>query len=152
MSSPVLLVDELKAFVEKVVQSYVLETNKADVEKPPQVAAGYLPAKKSGPDPDYPFVLARLIDNNDTRDGSTATVKIIAGTHSEDEQEGWRDPANILLRIRGELLKRRIIGGKYRLELPLKIEIPEEQAFPEWVGFMTTTWAYAQPMEEVIYE
>lgn len=154
MSTPVLLVDELQTFIGGVVGDYQMETNRPNLSKAPQVIAGYLPPKKSdsSSDPDFPFVIVRLIEGTDTQDDAKVVIKIIAGTFSEDAQSGWRDPVNILQRIRTELLKRRVVGGKFRLEFPLKIEMPEEQPFPEWVGFMTTTWTIAQPVEEVQYD
>lgn len=151
MSTPVLLVDELKVFIEGVVSDYRLDTKQAELSRAPQVLAGYLPPKEPN-STDYPFVIVRFIEGTDAQDEGKAVIKIIAGTYSEDAQAGWRDPANILQRIRTEFLKRRIVGGKFRLEFPLKIEMPEEQPYPEWIGFMTTTWTIAQPVEEVTYE
>jgi len=150
--TPVLLVDEIKSFIEEVVKNYWLETNK-DTNKAPQVVTGYLPPKKSTPDPDYPFVIVRLVEGSDSQDGATVTVKIIVGTYSEDVQNGWRDVASIIQRIWTELFKKRIIAQKYRVEYPMKFEMSEEQPFPEWVGIMTTTWTVAHPVfEEVEYE
>ncbi|MDI3534823.1 MAG: hypothetical protein PWQ82_1188 [Thermosediminibacterales bacterium] len=150
---PTLLVDELRNFIDDVVKNYWLETNKQDLNKPPQVVTGYLPPKKSAPDPDYPFVIVRLAEGTDNQEGATVTVKIIVGTYSEDAQNGWRDVASIIQRIWTELFKRRIIAKKYKVEYPMKFEMPEEQPFPEWVGIMTTNWTVAHPvLEEVAYE
>jgi len=151
--TPTLLVDELRNFIDDVVKNYWLETNKQDLNKPPQVVTGYLPPKKSTPDPDYPFVIVRLVEGTDNQEGATVTVKIIVGTYSEDAQNGWRDVANIIQRIWTELFKRRVIAKKFMVEYPMKFEMPEEQPFPEWVGIMTTTWTVAHPvLEEVEYE
>jgi hypothetical protein len=153
MSTPVLLVDGLKAFIEVVVNDYQLETKNKNMVKPPQVIAGYLPSKDPKSEtPDFPFVIVRFAEGTDSDEDSRVIIKIIAGTYSEDAQEGWRDPANILQRIRTELMKHRVVGGKFRLEFPLRIEMSEEQPFPEWIGVMTTTWTIAQPVEEVTYE
>lgn len=152
MSTPVLLVDELRDFVDTVVKNYVLETKRPELTKPPQVLTGYLPPKNSTPDPDFPFVIVRLVNVTDTQDGATVTVNIIVGTYSEDAQNGWRDVANISQRIWTELFKKRVLAKKYRVEYPMKFEMPDEQPFPEWVGIMTTTWTVAQPLEEVVYE
>lgn len=150
--TPTLLVDELRNFIDDVVKNYWLETNK-DLNKPPQVVTGYLPPKKSTPDPDYPFVIVRLVEGTDNQESATVTVKIIVGTYSEDAQNGWRDVANIIQRIWTELFKRRVIAKKFRVEYPMKFEMPEEQPFPEWVGIMTTNWTVAHPvLEEVGYE
>lgn len=150
------LVDALQSVAKECVRNYVLETNRPDLTKAPQVVAGYLPAKrpKDQPDavPDLPYVIVRLLRGEDQGNGSTATVKILIGTHSEAEQDGWRDAANIIERIRIELLKHRTVARRFRLELPLTYELPEEQPYPEWVGWLETRWALAQPQEEVQYE
>jgi hypothetical protein len=150
--STVLLVDELKEFVNTVVKEYCLETNKPGVEKEPQVVTGYLPPKKLTEIPDYPFVIVRLAKGIDNQEGAMVTVKIIVGTYSEDAQNGWRDVANIIQRIWTELYKRRIIANKFRVEYPMEFEIPEEQPYPEWIGIMTITWTVLHPIEEVVYE
>ncbi|GAV24805.1 hypothetical protein ciss_07380 [Carboxydothermus islandicus] len=150
MITPVILIDELKAFIEEVVQNYRLETNQQNNVKPPQVVTGYLPPKNSGPDPDFPFVIVRLAEGVDKEEGATVTVKIIVGAYSEDSQQGWRDAANMIQRIWQELFKRRVIARKFRVEYPMKFEIPEEQPYPHWIGVMTTVWTVAHPvMEEV---
>lgn len=109
--TPILLIDELKGFLEGVVKNYWLETNR-DINKPPQVITGYLPPKKSTPDPDYPFVIVRLVEGTDNQEGATIIIKIIVGTYSEDAQNGWRDVANIIQRIWVELFRRRVIDRK----------------------------------------
>lgn len=152
MSTPIMLLDELKAFAEEIVRTYVLETNQPGLTKQPKVITGYLPPKKSTPDPDYPFVIVRLSDGTDDQNGSTVGVRILVGTYSEDPQNGWRDVANIIWRMRTALLTTRVIGGRFRLEYPITFEMPEEQPFPEWVGVMDTVWILPQPVEEVIYE
>lgn len=150
MITPVLLVDELKAFLEEVVANNWLETKAPDRNKPPQIVTGYLPPKDPvRADPDFPFVIVRLAEGTDTQEGATVTVKIIVGTYSEDAQNGWRDVANIIQRIWTELFRKRVLAKKYRVEYPMKFEMPDEQPYPEWVGIMTTVWTVAQPLEEV---
>ncbi len=153
MITPVLLVDELKDFIETVIRNYWLETKKPDLNKPPQVVTGYLPPKDpTRAEPDFPFLIIRLVEGTDAQEGATVTVKIIVGTYSEDAQNGWRDVANIVQRIWVELFRRRVIGGRFRVEYPMKFELPEEQPYPEWIGVMTTVWTVAQPIvEEVFY-
>lgn len=148
-----LLIDELRDFIEKVVKNYWLETNKKDIEKPPQVVAGYLSSKKPTNDekkdiPDYPYVICRLLGGEDTRQNGAVTIKIIIGTYSEDEQNGWRDVANIIQKIWIELFKKQIVANQFKVEYPMSFEMPEEQPFPEWVGWMNTTWIVAHPVLE----
>lgn len=155
MINIVSLVDELKDFVEEVVKNYSLEL-KDGTGKAPQVLTGYLPPKDPGrkEDPDFPFVIVRLGNGQDTQNGATATVNLIIGTYSKDSTQGWKDVASIIERIRLELFRKGVIGKRYRVEYPMKFDMPEEQPYPYWIGIMTTTWAIAHPVEEVsvLYE
>lgn len=153
--TPIILVDELVKFITPVVAEFDLQSNVAGVKKAPQVLAGYLKEKKPGAKqnpPDFPYVIVRYLDDSDTEDGSVATVKIYAGTYSEDEQGGWRDALNILTRIKVALLKQRFIGGPFRIEYPVKTELPEEQPYPEWVAWLTLTVAIPHVIEEGFLE
>ncbi len=149
--TPVILVDELRDYLKLVVEKYWFETNKKEVNKPPQVISGYLPAKKATDIPDFPFILVRLSDGEDA-DSSTVTVYVVIGTYSEDAQNGWRDPANIVERVRQSLLKKRTLANRFRLEMPLKYELPDEQPVPHWFGIITTKWTIPQLQEELIYD
>lgn len=139
--TPIVLVDTMIKFIEPVVENFELQSNVPDIKKAPQVIGGFLSEKKRSQEqdpPDFPFVIVRYIDDEDKGDGTNvATVKIIVGTYSEDYQDGWRDCMNVVIRIKEELLKQRIIGGPFRVEYPIKIELPEEQPFPEWAAFLT---------------
>ncbi len=143
--TPVMLIDELKVFIEEIVKNYWLET-KNDTSKAPQVITGYLPPKKSTPDPDYPFVIVRLSKGKDQQGSGGAVVRIIIGTYSEDSQNGWRDVANIIDRIWNELMKKQVIGKKFKIEYPLDWDIPEEQPYPYWIGVMDTNWTVPHPV------
>lgn len=142
-----LLVDEFKTFVEQVVKNYALETNQ-ETEKVPQVLTGFLPSKHSEYGPDFPFVIVRVLKGTDASEQSTVTIRLYIGTYSEDEKNGWRDVANIIERIRIELLRQRIIGKRFRVELPIEFEIPEEQPIPEWFGTMAMQVIVPRAVEE----
>ncbi|MEC1744122.1 hypothetical protein [Schinkia azotoformans] len=142
-----ILVDKFKTFVEQVVQNYALETNQ-ETEKVPQVLTGFLPSKRSAYGPDFPFVIVRALKGSDASEQSTVTIRLYIGTYSEDEKNGWRDVTNIIERIRTEILKQRVIGKKFKVELPIEFEIPEEQPIPEWFGFMTLQVIVPQVQDE----
>lgn len=152
--TPIVLVDMLKEFIEDAVKNFELETNVPGMKKAPQVVTGYLKEKNSrgkNSVPDFPYVIIRFLDGVDANEGSKATVRVIAGSYSENEQDGWRDPINILTRIKTELLKQGTFGPFF-LEKPIKVELPEEQPFPEWVAFMILTFTMPQvQMEGVIF-
>lgn len=152
MITPVSLLEELKTFIEQIVDNYMLETNQQG-KKPPQVIIGFLPPKNLSNIPDFPCIILRLVEGKDDEESATVTVKIIIGTYCEDTKEGWREPLNLIQRIWYELYKRRIIAKRYRVEYPMKFEIPEEQPYPYWIGVMTTVWTVAHPVleEEFLY-
>lgn len=149
---PVLLVTALHRFIEGVVAEFVLSTGKGE-EKAPKVVEGYLPLKGQGEDPDFPHVVVRLISGEDDEEQGTVVVKILVGTHKEDPQ-GWKDAANVIIRIRNSLLIHRTLDHIYRMELPLKWELFDPPPYPEWIGEILTTWIVprpVEPMEEADY-
>ena len=153
-TTPIMLVDRLIDFIKPVVDEYVLPSNVPGVSKAPQVVSGYLPEKKPGlgqNPPDFPYVIVRYLDDNDTDDNNIARVKIIAGTYSEDTQGGWRDCMNVITKIKAALLKQRFFGP-FKVEKPVKTELPEEQPYPEWVAFLMLTITIPQVQEEGGYQ
>lgn len=148
--TPVVLVDTLIDFIKGVVEDFDLGSNVAGVAKAPQVIGGYLNEKKPGLQqhpPDFPYVIVRYLEDTDEAEQDTAQVRIIAGTYSEDAQ-GWRDCLNVVTRIKEALLKQRFIGGPFKIEYPLKTELPEEQPYPEWVAMLTLTVTIPHVQEE----
>jgi len=104
----------------------------------PKIAKGYLPAKnpKEQQD-DIPCVIVRLLGDETTDSETTAQVKIICIAYSEDDEQGWRELLTIMNPIKTYLLANRNIGDCYRIALPIKRDIPEEQGPPEWCGTFT---------------
>jgi hypothetical protein len=146
--------DAITAYLPEVVANLQLETPKGDI-RAPLVFPGWLPPKDpKNPEreEDLPYVLPRLVGHDDTAPGdSTARVNILVATYSESP-DGWRDLANVIERIRQAFLKKRIVGDKFRLELPIKSTIPDEQPKTYWVGWLETRWTIAQPIEEVLID
>ena len=144
------LIDRLIKFIRPVVEEFELQSNVTGVKKAPQVISGYLREKKPGhrqDPPDFPYVIVRYIDDTDTINGATATVRILVGTYSEDEQGGWRDALNVATAIK-IALKKQSYFGPFKIEYPIKTELPEDQPYPEWVAFMTLTVTIPQIQEE----
>jgi len=135
------MINSLRDRIQESTKDFLLDSNVEGVQKAPEVMSGYLKAKKRKSDqtpPEYPFVLVRFHSDEDNQNGYTSLVHIIAGTYSEDEQNGWRDPLNILSFIKRDLLNNPIFGGSFSVsqDAPQKIELPEDQPFPEWVGIL----------------
>lgn len=146
--NPVLLVGELCTFLQTVVDEFALETGKGSDKKAPQVVEGWLPPKETTDVPDVPYVIVRLTDGEDNADNAQVNVRILVGTYSEDIA-GWKDAANVMLRIRERLLTTRTLAKKYRMELPLKWKLFEEPPYPVWIGEIVTVWTVALPVEQV---
>lgn len=149
--TPILLVDKLADFIKPVVAEFELDSNVEGVKKAPQVMSGYLKEKKPKEKqviPDFPYVIVRYLEDTDTEnDGNSAKVKILAGTYSEDEQDGWRDAMNVITRIKKALMKQRFLGA-FKIEYPIKTELPEEQLYPEWVAILHLTVTMPHVIEE----
>ena len=155
MSTTLLLIDELCTVVQEATGNLMLETENSNNLTAVQVIPGFLDddSPKAGK-PDsipVPFVIVRLLSAEDGSQQSTAIVKIIATTYSRHGQ-GWRDALEVLERIRQTLLTNRTVAKKFRLEFPVKIEVPEERPWPYSVAWMTTAWTIAQPIMKIDYD
>jgi len=146
--TPIILIDKLIEFLTPVVAEFDLQSNVETVRKAPQVLAGYLPAKLPLQTiPDFPYVLVRYIEDTDAEDADTAIVKIYVGSYSEDAQDGWRDAMNILTKTKTALMRKRFFGP-FKIERPIKTELPEEQPFPEWIAILTLNVTMPHVIEE----
>ncbi|MDT3416169.1 hypothetical protein QO009_002037 [Brevibacillus aydinogluensis] len=147
--TPIVMLDQLVERLKSIVSNFELPSNVEGVKKAPQVLAGYLPEKRQNQDqPDLPYVIARFLGDNETDEQATATVKIIVGTYSKDQKDGWRDTLNVLTRIKQELLARPVFGGSFLVARPIKTELPEEHPYPEWWGTITLDVIIPQMEEE----
>lgn len=149
--TPIIMLDRLVEHLQSITENFEMQTNILGIKKAPQVVAGYLSEKKPAQKqevPDYPYVIVRFLKDDDDNEGAAARVKIIVGTYSQDAQDGWRDPLNILTRIKQELLARPVFGESFRVEKPIETEMPEEQPYPEWWGSLTLNVIMPQMEEE----
>lgn len=148
---PVRLIDDLAAFVEEANRNFrASEPNIEDQAL--KVSAGYLKEREED-ETEYnflPCVVVRLIAGEDTQEGSTARVRLYFGTYCEDAAGGWRELFNLMEHTRQALLRTRTIANRHRLLLPTQWEIPEEQPFPVYVGYMEMSFQIAQPREEIL--
>lgn len=149
--TPVILLEELARYLKLANKDYRL-TDEAVKNNPLTVVPGFLKRRENADEQFFPHIVPRLIRGTDTDDGSTATVRIYFGTYCEDVADGWRELFNLMEHSRQALLKQRTIADKFRLLLPIKYEMPEEQPYPEWVGYMDVIYTIYQPQEEIIYD
>ena len=148
--TPLMLQDALCDFLKEVVGSYLLSTNKS-ITKAPQIVPSYLPLKGSTDTADFPFVIVRVMSQEDTQGESKLVVKLIVGVHAEDIAKGPGDLMNVIERIRQALFKKRVIDKRFRVEYPFAWDAPDEQPYPEWLAVITTNWTMPRPIEEVDY-
>lgn len=133
-----IMMDELIKELEAVTGTVRFLTPKGE-ERAPQVVDSYLPPKnprKPDDGEDFPYVIVRYMEDEETENDATAKVKIICGVHAEEIKQGLRDLLNLTGAIRTHFLSQRLFGGCFEVKMPLKREIPEEQNAPEWYGWL----------------
>ena len=133
------LVDALKGFILEHTNHLHMATKVNDYFKQPDVYGGYLPPKENArrgeteKEPDYyPFVVVRFLGFSDKiATGKTMDVRLIMGTYSEDEQNGWQE--NVILFNAIELaLKEKQAVGAFILAGEIDYDLFEEQSKPHW--------------------
>lgn len=137
------LIDNLVVFLNETLNEMRLPTKDENIKKAPTAYDGYLPSKtpssRRGDDTeqeDYPCVIVRYLGEDDEiYNENVATLKLVIGTYSKDEQHGWRDTLNVMNRIKIALRKEQTIGAA-TLTGKIITGLFEEQAKPIWYGVM----------------
>lgn len=143
------MIDQLVTFIEGAT-SELRFRDKQGNDLPIQVFDGYTPPKdpKKKENSDFPYVVVRYLGDEQNQNISLAQVRVICGIISIDDQRGWRDLLNLMNIIKTALLKAGIFGKRYRVEFPVKREIPEEQPAGEWFGYLTLNISTPSILEE----
>ena len=101
----------------------------------------------------FPCVVVKLDDMTDKEEGTLDAVRInariLVGIYDESPDcQGYRDVLNIIEVIRQDLLTMpaRVLAKKYRLEMPLKSYLFDEQAFPVYFGQIESVWETGRPL------
>ncbi|MEA0556459.1 hypothetical protein U1P98_23175 [Lysinibacillus irui] len=137
------MTDELVAFFTKELSEMQLQTKDETVFKAPTVYDGYLPQKKNGrrgeedtEQDDYPFVIVRfLYEKDDLKDKNVMKFRLLIGTYSKDDRQGWRDTLHVMNRMKFALKEVGCVGpGELTGEIELALF--EEQMKPMWRGVM----------------
>lgn len=146
------LVDSLGNFLKETLKDLELPTKTLEVFKPPNVYGGYPPSKPSQRTDEfdsegYPFVIVRYLGQTDVvYDKKTIAVRLIVGTYSKDEQNGWRDNLNVWNRIELALKETQTIGP-FALTGKIELDLFEEQLRPTWHS--TATVEFEAPQIQV---
>ena len=98
----------------------------------------------------YPLVLVEwLSTTDDLKSISTAQVGLTIGTYAK-EQDGWVDAFYLLELIRQHLLRKRLIGERFRLTGEITWEVPNEQPAPFFFVMATLSYEMFQAAEELM--
>lgn len=142
--TPIELVDALVEFIKVAAKDYDLSTKIDGVTKMPDVHAGYLPPKEKNNDDKaiFPYIIVQYDSGHDDQDNQ-AKIRIIIGTYSEDEQNGWRDALNVANRLHIALRKSPLLGP-FSLVGPIKPKLFPEQFCPEWLAMIEVSYNLPQ--------
>ena len=164
-----LLQDALVANLQELFKSYLLPT-KNKTENPVRVFSQYLPQPKGptirpkgqkeedvGPEysaedfeENFPCLVVKIDEFTDKEenapDATRINVRILVGVYDDSPDcQGYRDVLNIIETIRQELLVSRVLDKKYRLEMPFKGYLFEDQPWPVFFGQIETVWESGRP-------
>lgn len=149
-----ILLKELEKFTEQLTENLSF----GDAGDKVSVHLGWLPAKEApkGPvppvpvlDSEFPYIIIRALDGEDTDTNGTVQVKFLLGTKSKDK-DGYLDIIHLFETLRLGLLSSGIIGRRFEIQRPVGWTLFEEQPYPEWIGEIRTTWTTPKIMKEVV--
>lgn len=100
----------------------------------------------------FPFVVVRPMTSTTDDNSVSVDVAISIGAYYELEDDGgyvdgYEEAMNVASRIRQTFfdLPNGCLDQQYILDLPVRIEVSEEQAHPYWQVDMTTKWTFRKP-------
>lgn len=101
----------------------------------------------------FPCVIVKLdeatVREEGTLNAMRINVRILVGTYDESPDcQGYRDVLNIIESIKQELLTLpgRVLAKRYRLEMPMKNYLFDEQYWPIYFGQIETVWETGRPL------
>lgn len=174
--TPVVLLTELKKFIEENTKDIILSVRPVKNKTLPPGVKTVKPAQEPEgevahrapevhimrlPDKEaeiqrIPYILLQFLTGKDEhkpaeQPDSECNIRIIAATYSEDGGEGATDLLNVLTRIRVALLKAGEVGQQFLLRKPLEYIVYPEETNPYFLGEMLTIWEMPTINREVNY-
>lgn len=157
--TPVILLECLKDFVEDTTKNMKLQARvrgnnpEEQKEKRPEVFLMRLPNREAK-QTRVPYILLQLLTGKDDQQErqppeSTAQIRVVACTYSEDESTGAMDVMNVIMRLRSELQKAGIIGERFVLQHPLEYLIYPDDTAPYFFGEMILNFSIPTIKREV---
>lgn len=147
----VVLLDRLKEFTEQVTADLIMPVRPQEsCPNPSGRAAGVF--KMNLPDsrnPSYqaPYIIHQIITGKDEqpageREKAGALVRTVFAVYNPDEQEGGLMLLNLMERLRIALLRERVIGGQFVLDMQTGIEslLYPDNTPPFYLGEMISRW------------
>ncbi len=151
----------LKEFTEGAVSELMLPTRvQSESDAPAERAADvYLMQVPDGSAAKKycPYICHTIITSEDVQPAgqqpeSLVTVRTIFGVYHEQDDAGGLALLNLMERLRIALLRKRVIGRRYRLATGEKLEtlIYPDNLKPYYVGEMMSVWQLPAIREEVV--
>lgn len=140
------VMENLADYIRQVVEGYDRQQKTKNFKI--AVYAGYPPVRTSSDETaSFIYCLATEFHDDEDRLG-TAEVEIGFSIYDEDPQEGSRSLVNLMEHVRQALLRKRTLGNRNRLVLPLNGSLVNPQPYPQWQGRINAAYTIAQPDEE----
>lgn len=155
--TPIVLLDNLAEFVKEQTANIILQVRTepgADKkERAAEVHKMRLP-KKEDSTRRIPYILLQILTGKDGKNDrgeqeSTCQIRIVVGTYSEDEDVGSYDVLNVIMRLRTELQRNKILAEQFVLQDPLEYFIYPDDYHPYYFGEMITNWSLPEIKQEV---
>lgn len=101
-----------------------------------------------------PYILLQVLKGEDSRqerepEEDSCQIRIIIATYSENGSLGAYDVLNVIMRIRSELKKAGVLGGRFVLQLPLEWIVYPDSTQPYYLGEIMTNWSMPVIKREV---
>lgn len=124
------LIDALVEFVFQNTRDYLFRSNEQTMKKvPPTVWAGFIPRDQvgsiiPGEITTYPAIVVSVRDGSQDWQSEMVNVDIVIGCFDDDrDQQGYKDVANIVQRLRDRFREQSIVRERFPLRMPLKWNI-----------------------------
>lgn len=159
----IVLLENLKEFTESEVSELMLPVAVQSAKEKPTMRAAKvhlmrLPNSRTW-EKKAPYIIIQVLTGIDQqlegqREDSAVVVRFVFCLYCENEQEGALNLMNLMERLRIALLKKRVIGGRFRLDLTEGVEtmIYGEEKPQYFGGEMVTTWHIPAVQREVCPE
>lgn len=125
--------------------------------RPPEVHLMRLP-ERSAYLTKAPYIILQLLDGKDDQQTqeqpeNLCHVQVVICIYSEDASEGALQVLGVIERLRLPLLRQRVLGKQFSLQMPMEYQIypDSEEPSPYFLGVMTTIWELPKIEREVIW-